>query len=60
MIGGDTIKIAPGLYEISSTIQIEKPLKLVGSNEIIVDKSRGLPEKYGRALRRSYLIQELC
>lgn len=38
-LGGDTIKVAPGLYEISSTIKIEKPLKLRGSNEIVMDEN---------------------
>src|SRR5437867_3687814 len=34
-LGGDTIKVAPGRYEITSPIRIEKPLKLRGSNEML-------------------------
>ena len=42
-VGGDpTIKVAPGRYELASTIRIDIPLDLVGSNVMGID-SNGWP-----------------
>ncbi|MCC7345628.1 MAG: DUF1565 domain-containing protein [Deltaproteobacteria bacterium] len=37
--GGDTVKVAPGLYEISESVRIETPLILRGSNEMLSDEN---------------------
>src|SRR5688572_13690616 len=35
--GGDVIKLAPGLYEVTSTVKIDKPLEIRGSNQMTLD-----------------------